>query len=237
MWYSARKPLNKKVSKQVKELFKIYGSDKLLDTLNYSKKQKEQETNSLGSEIINDVSDEAYKRRLVDKTKLGVLVGLLSVSVGLALLLVNPYLVFLPISVMITAYSVIIAVEKSEHNKKLIKLGGVGQFISLYENYGKEVLYEVEDLVDAEYQNLLRKGDAEKLEQFRQANQMVLSGSSVDFIKQKTEEIDSQNKISSEGVSDYFITPMANKALKSALKTKSREKSKEYKHNNDERML
>ena len=48
MWYSARKPLNKKVSKQVKELFKIYGSDKLLDTLNYSKKQKEQETNNLG---------------------------------------------------------------------------------------------------------------------------------------------------------------------------------------------
>ena len=119
MWYSASKPLNKKVSKQVKELFKIYGSDKLLDTLNYSKKQKEQETNNLGSEIINDVSDEAYKRRLVDKTKLGVLVGLLSVSVGLALLLVNPYLVFLPISVMITAYSVIIAVEKSEHNKKI----------------------------------------------------------------------------------------------------------------------
>lgn len=237
MWYSARKPLNKKVSKQVKELFKIYGSDKLLDTLNYSEKQKEQEENSLGSEIINDVSDESYKRRLVDKTKLGVLVGLFSVPVGLALFLVNPYLVFLPIPVMITAYSVIFAVEKSEHNKKLIKLNGVGQFISLYENYGKEVLYEVEDLVEAEYQNLLRKGDAEKLEQFRQANQMVLSGSSVDFIKQKTEEFDSQNKISSEGVSDYFITPMANKALKSALKTKPREKSKEYKHNNDERML
>lgn len=237
MWYSARKPLNKKVRKQVKELFKIYGSDKLLDTLNYSKEQKEQEANSLGSEIINVVSDEAYKRRLVDKTKLGVLVGLFSVPVGLALFLVNPYLVFLPIPVVITVYSVIIAVEKSEHNKKLIKLNGVSQFISLYENYGKEVLYEVEDLVEAEYQNLLRKGDPEKLEQFRQANQMVLSGSSVDFIKQKTEEFDSQNKISSEGVADYFITPMANKALKSALKTKPNEKSKEYKDNNDERML
>ena len=171
--------LKKKIVKQIKLMFDYYGSDKLLETLNYSKDKKEaskneyllkqkQEVASFDNKFGSDVAFTAIAGAF---TIPFAIVG--AIKASLTFLLV-------PVFAWLTALGITYSLEKSIYNIKLNRLS-VGKFIVLTENYGEEVIDELKRQVQHEYNKLLKKGDTSKLENFRQKNQMLLTSQIPEF--------------------------------------------------------